>query len=150
MKEGIKPGAGDVDMWIKMWEIHRSKKLVMRTCGSKFWEELHLLRSKEILVEVEHVKAHRTKKEEKDMSHFENLVTEGNEKADELAKPGAMLDEGFMSEMRGKTLQGVYTALQYAASFHYLVEEWKDSEKLKPKPQGKWVFVDEKREETGH
>ena len=39
-----------------------------------------------ILVEVEHVKAHRTKKEKKDMSHFEKFVTEGNEKADELAK----------------------------------------------------------------
>ena len=32
--------------------------------------ELHLLVSKEILVEVEHVKAHRTKKDKKDMSHF--------------------------------------------------------------------------------
>ena len=37
-------------------------------------------------MEVEHVKAHRTKKEKKDMSHFEKFVTEGNEKADELAK----------------------------------------------------------------
>ena len=35
---------------------------------------------------VEHVKAHRTKKEKKEMSHSENFVTEGNEKADELAK----------------------------------------------------------------
>ena len=29
------------------------------------------------------------------MSQFEKFVTEGNEKADELAKAGAMLDEGF-------------------------------------------------------
>ena len=41
------------------------------------------------MVEVEHVKAHRTKKDKKDMSHFEAFVTEGNEKADEFAKAGA-------------------------------------------------------------
>ena len=38
------------------------------------------------MVEVEHVKAHRTKKDKKEMSHFERFVTEGNEKADVLAK----------------------------------------------------------------
>ena len=79
-------------------------KLVMRTCG-KIWEELHLLTSEEILVEVEHVKAHRTKKDKKTMTHFEKFVTEGNEEADGLAKGGAMLDEGFMAEVRAKTVQ---------------------------------------------
>ena len=44
---------------------------------------------------MEHVKAHRTKKDKKAMSHFEKFATEGNEKADELAKEGAMLHEGF-------------------------------------------------------
>ena len=39
------------------------------------------------------------------MSHFEKFVIEGNEKADELAKAGAMMDEGFMAEARAKTLQ---------------------------------------------
>ena len=34
-------------------------------------------------MEVEHVKAHRTKEK---MTKFEMFVTEGNEKADELAK----------------------------------------------------------------
>ena len=33
--------------------------------------------------------AHRTKKKEK-MTQFESFVTEGNEKADELAKVGVM------------------------------------------------------------
>ena len=37
-------------------------------------------------MEVEHVNAHRTKKEKEKMSQFEKFVTEGNEKADELAK----------------------------------------------------------------
>ena len=56
---------------------------------------------------LEHAKAHRTKKEKKNMSQFERFVTEGNEKADQLAKAGAMLDEGLMTEARAETmLQG--------------------------------------------
>ena len=35
-------------------------------------------------MEVEHVRAHRTKKEKENMSQFEKFVTEGNEKADDL------------------------------------------------------------------
>ena len=123
--------AGNTDLWIEIWE------------------ELHGLAAGDFLVEVEHVKAHRTKKEKKGMSHLEKFVTEGNEKADELAKEGAMLDEGFMAEARAKTMQQereeVCTALQYAASIHCLV-----GQELKPKPKEKWNFVDQKREETTH
>ena len=129
-----------------------NQKLEMPICGSRSGKSL--LAAREIVVEVEHVKAHRTKKDKKDMSHFERCVTEGNEKADELAKAVAMLDEGFMAEAREKTMQQereeVYAALQYAASFHCLVEEWKDCEELNPKPKKKWNFVDQKREETKH
>ena len=39
------------------------------------------------------------------MSQFEKFVTDGNEKADQLAKAGAMLDEGFMAQARAKTVQ---------------------------------------------
>ena len=88
---------------------------------------------------MEQVKAHRTKKNKKEMTHCEKFVTEGNGKADELAKEGAMLDEGFMAEARAKTIQQereeVYAALLCAASFHCLVEEWKDREELKPQPK---------------
>ena len=119
----IVPKAGDADLWIKISE------------------ELHHLVSPETVVEVERVKAHRTKKDGKVMSHFEKSVTEGNEKADAWAKEGAMLGEGFMAEARAKTVQQekeeVYTALQYAASFHCLAEEWKDCEEFKPKPKGR-------------
>ena len=101
---------------------------------------------------MEHVMAHRAKKEKKDMSHFEKFVTEGNEKADELAKEGALLDEGFMAEAITETLQQereeVYVALQYAASFHCLAEQWKDCEELEPKPKEKWIFIDKKSEEN--
>ena len=88
------------------------------------------------------------------MSQLEKFVTDGNEKADVLAKAGAMLDEGFKAETRAKTVQQereeAYAALQYAASCHCLVEEWKDCEELKPKPKEKWILVDKKSEETKH
>ena len=88
------------------------------------------------------------------MSQFERFVTEGSEKADDSAKAGAMLDEGFIAEARAETMQQereeVHAALQYAASFHCLVEQWKGCEELKPKPKEKWVFVDKKGEETKH
>ena len=61
------------------------------------------------------------------MTNIERFVTEDNEKAYELAKAGAMLDEGFTAEARAETMrqerEEVYVALQYAASFHCLVEE---------------------------
>ena len=76
------------------------------------------------------------------------------ERGEELAKEEAKLDEGFMAQVGAKTVhrerEEVYAALHYAASFHCLVEEWKDCEELKPKPREKWVFVDRKREETKH
>ena len=49
-----------------------------------------------------HDTPHKGKKE---MSHFAKFVTEGNEKADELAKEEAMSDEGFMAEARANTMQ---------------------------------------------
>ena len=78
------------------------------------------------------------------MTQFERFVAEDNEKADELAKAGAMMDEGFMAEARAETVKQeraeVYVPLQHAASFHCLVEECKDSEELKPKPKEKVEF----------
>ena len=53
-------------------------------------EDLHTLRSQEILIEIQHVKTHRTQKEIQRMSF--------DEKADELAKEGAMMDAGFMAQ----------------------------------------------------
>ena len=136
-KECIKPRAGDADLWLK-----------------KKWEELHELVKRGILVEVEHVKAHRTKKERENMTQLERFVTEGNEKADELAKAGGMLDEGFLAEATAETMkqkrEEVCGALQYAASFKCSVEEWKDCEELKPEPKEKWSFVDKKSEGMKH
>ena len=86
-RESIKPRAGDACLWITIWE------------------ELRSLAERNITVEVEHLKAYRTKKEKNAMSHFELFVTEGNEKADDLAKAGALLDEGVMAEVRSETMQ---------------------------------------------
>ena len=86
-KECIKPRAGDADMWITTWD------------------ELHEVVRRGILVEVAHVKAHRTKQEKEKMKKIEWFVTEGNGKADELAKAGAMLDEGFTAEVRADTIK---------------------------------------------
>ena len=56
-------------------------------------------------MEVAHIKAHSTKKEKEKVTKFERFVTEGNEKADELAKAGAMMDEGFLEEARAETVK---------------------------------------------
>ena len=48
----IGPSAKDADLWISMWE------------------ELHKVQQKGILVEVEHIKAHRSKKVKRHMSLF--------------------------------------------------------------------------------
>ena len=75
-------------------------------------------------------------KKKKQMTQFERFVIERNEMVDELAKAGGMMDEGFMAEARAETRkqerEEVYVAFQHAASFHCLVEEWKDCEELMP------------------
>ena len=97
-KECIKPRAGDADLWIKNWE------------------ELHELVKRDISVEVADVKA------EKHVA-IEMFVTEGNEKADDLAKARAMLDEGFMAVARAETMKRaeVYVALQHASRLVFFV-----------------------------
>ena len=106
--------------------------------------------SKQMLVEVEHVQAHRTKKDKKvagggEMSHFKKSVTDGKENADELAKAGAMLDEGFMAETRAKTV-----SLQYAACFSLSGREierltLKDSSRSHKKNGSSWIRKVRKR-----
>ena len=56
-------------------------------------------------MKVEHVKAHRSKNEVQQMSLFERFVIEGSERADELAKEGAMMDGGVVAQVRASTVQ---------------------------------------------
>ena len=74
--------------------------------GCHFWDQ-HTLCGVvfDISVEVERVKAHRTKKEKRTMTKIVRFVTEGNEKADESAKAGAMLDKSFKAEVRAETMK---------------------------------------------
>ena len=59
-----------------------------------------------------------------------------------------------MAQVRTSAVQQareeVYTAMQHAANFHCLVEEWQDCEELKPKPKVKWIFVNKKLEAKKH
>ena len=67
--------------------------------------ELHWYYDEGTLVEIEYVKAHRSKKEIQQMSLFEHFITECNEKADQLTKEGTMLDGGDMAQVRAITVQ---------------------------------------------
>ena len=64
---------GDADLWIKIWE------------------EMHNLAAGEILVEVEHAKAHRTEKEKKEVSLCEKFVTERKPKSKEKWRRSGVL-----------------------------------------------------------
>ena len=93
------------------------RKQEMRFCGLRSAKKRDTLAAGDILVEVEHVKAQRTQEDKKEVSHFEKFVTEGNEKADELAK-GALWGEGFMAEVRAKTVQQERRSVRSLALFH--------------------------------
>ena len=58
-----------------------------------------------MLLDVEHVKAHRSKKEKHNMTLFEQFVAKGNERVDELAKGGALWDGGEMTQITASTVQ---------------------------------------------
>ena len=104
----VGPQAKDADLWILVRE------------------EVSRIHQESMLLEVEHVKAHRSKKEKKDMALFGSLVTEGIERADELATGGCNAG-GETAQIRVSTVQQkrkeVYATLQCAASFHCLVGE---------------------------
>ena len=66
-RKSVKPRAGDAYVLVK--KIGKNN--------------MHGLVARGILVEVEHVRAHRTKKDKKNMSQIKKFVTEGNMKADD-------------------------------------------------------------------
>ena len=96
--------AKDADLWILIWK------------------EVHRVHQEGILVEVEHVKAHRSKKENSKCRSSKSSSQKGN---DELAKEGAMLDGGGMAQIRATEVQQkreeIYAASQHASSSHCLV-----------------------------
>ena len=116
----IGPKAKHVDLWMLIWE-----EVPQYSSRRNFHRK------------SEHVKAHRSKKEQKNMTLFESFVTDGTERAAELAKDGVMLDVREMDQIRASTVQRRreewHAALQYAAGLGCVVEEWHDSEELDPR-----------------
>ena len=114
------PGGKDLDLWILNWEGVAQSSSRRHTGGGRARPSTSLQKGMQ------------------DMTLVENFITEGNEKADELAQEGERLDGEDLAQVRAIAIQQereeVYAALQYAASFHCLVEEWKDCEELRPKP----------------
>ena len=121
----IDPKAGDADLWVKICE------------------ELHVLRSQENWVEVERVKAHRTKKDEEETSQFEKFVTDGNEKADELAKAEVLCwtTDLWRERERKQSSRSEKRWCMRPCSTQRAFAVWKDCEELKPKPKEKLIFV---------
>ena len=102
-------------------------------------------------MEVEHVKAHRTKKEKEKMTKIERLSLKEMRIGKSRSNAGRRTygrSESCYCEAGER--EEVYVALQYAASVHCLVEEWKDCEELRPKPKEKWSFVDKGSERMKH
>ena len=76
---GPEPKQKDADLWVFIWDFF------LMDCEEKNRD-----------LDVKHVKAHQTEKEKKAMTLEEQIVMEGNEKA-ELAKDGAEDDGGAMA-----------------------------------------------------
>ena len=83
----IGPRAKDADLWIMIWE--NRTEFIKKAC---YWK---LSTSKLIASNRKCGKC----------CFFEKFITEGNEKADELAKEGARLDGGDMAHVRAITIQ---------------------------------------------
>ena len=97
------------------------------------------------------------------MSYFDKFITDGNEKADELAKASFFTRQKFRESDVGRWIRGgeesktvkqereeVCAALQYAAYFHCLLEKCKHCEELKPKPKKQCFFVYKRKNVTRH
>ena len=93
----IDPNAGYADLW-------------------ENWQALHLLVSRDIVVEVEHVKAHRTKKDKKDISHSEKSLRATRKRMSWQKQEQCWSKDLLMAEVTAKTVQEereeVYAALQ--------------------------------------
>ena len=137
-KECIKPRAGDADLWIVVWE------------------ELHGLAGRGILVEVEHVKAHRTKKEKQICRSLRSLLLKATRRLMSWKKQ----EQCWMKDFWQKQKQKLFIKKEKRCVQHCsmrpaftVVVEWKDCqdcEELRPKPKEKWVFVEKKSENMKH
>ena len=111
--------AKDADLWIVIWE------------------ELNKLRAKDIVIEVEYVKAHRAEKERQQISLFEKSLIESKEKSGWTSKSSCHVGWRFYDV--GKSKHSPVGKRRSVCSL------WKDYEELKSMSQEKWVFVNQKK-----
>ena len=82
------------------------------------------------------------------------FVADGSEKVDELAKAGAMLDEGFMAEARAKTVQQereeVYAAFAVCSQLSLFAGRMEGLCRAQAKAKRKVDFRGPEIEETKH
>ena len=118
--------AKDADLWMLMWE------------------EVRRTHDAGIRVGVEHVKAHRSKKEKQEMSLFERFVTEGIGRTDELAKRWSKcwMEETWRrsepAQFIGRERRPTRRCRMQPA-FTVWWDEWHDYEELKTKDDKKKV-----------
>ena len=120
--------AKDADVWILIWE------------------ELHSVHEEDILVEVRARQSASLQKGEKKQ-------LQGSDKAEEFSKRRSDVEWkrcGAGASYYGSAREEVYAALQYAASLHCLVEEWRGCEELEPNPKERWTFVNKTMEARMH
>ena len=126
----VGPQAKDADLWILVREEVRS------------------VHQEGMLLEVEHVKAHRSKKEKKDMALFGSLVTEGSERADVLATGGCNAGG------RNGTDQGQHSSAEKEGGLRDVAVRSQlslfrggksDCEEVRPMPKEEWISVDQKK-----
>ena len=125
------------------------ESLVVRIHCNRLKNDVNLIVTviRGILVEVEHVKAHRTKKEKEEMTHVEMRQMTW-QKQEQCWTKDSWLKQGQKTMQQEREEE--FLALQYAATFCCLVEEWTDCEELRPEPKEKWVFMEKKSENTTH
>ena len=89
-----------------------------QTRGSQHWEGIQRLHKQGVSLEAKRANAHRTQKERQRLTKQQEFQADGNEHADTLAKLGADVEEGDVSNVRAATVTpgrlDVYVALQFA------------------------------------
>ena len=117
------------------------------------WLEVRRIHQEEILLEVEHVKAHRSKKKKQEVSLFERFVTEG--KGRKSWQPtehccGWRRHGADQSQHSSAEESGGLRGFECAATFHCTVEEWHDCKERQLGTNEKWIFVDKAVEAKKH
>ena len=82
-----------------------SQELEMQTCGLKILGRITRVGKRRYPSGSGTCKGTPYGERRRKMTKIERFITEGNEKADELANAGAMLDERLMAEVRAVTMK---------------------------------------------